>query len=118
MARESILVVDDEPGVRSMLEAILKDEGYGVASVGTAMTPRLDTWLNASAGCSVLAQEPMHNFGMQHSSSLACPGASLLDNPAMCTVSEYGDFTGIHQSKVCAFSTTVSSSETAPLAGL
>ena len=35
MSRESILVVDDEPGVRSMLEAILKDEGYGVAAVGT-----------------------------------------------------------------------------------
>jgi two-component system nitrogen regulation response regulator NtrX len=35
MTRESILVVDDEPGVRSMLEAILKDEGYSVAAVGT-----------------------------------------------------------------------------------
>jgi len=35
MTRESILVVDDEPGVRSMLEAILKDEGYGVTAVGT-----------------------------------------------------------------------------------
>ena len=35
MTRESILVVDDEPGVRSMLEAILKDEGYAVAAVGT-----------------------------------------------------------------------------------
>jgi two-component system, NtrC family, nitrogen regulation response regulator NtrX len=35
MSRESILVVDDEPGVRSMLEAILKDEGYGVAAVGS-----------------------------------------------------------------------------------
>ena len=34
-SRESILVVDDEPGVRSMLEAILKDEGYGVAAAGT-----------------------------------------------------------------------------------
>ena len=35
MKGESILVVDDEPGVRSMLEAILKDEGYRVSSVGT-----------------------------------------------------------------------------------
>jgi len=35
MTRESILVVDDEPGVRSMLEAILKDEGYGVTAVGS-----------------------------------------------------------------------------------
>ncbi len=35
MPQESILVVDDEPGVRSMLEVILKDEGYAVAAVGT-----------------------------------------------------------------------------------
>jgi two-component system nitrogen regulation response regulator NtrX len=35
MTRESILVVDDEPGVRSMLEAILMDEGYRVTTVGT-----------------------------------------------------------------------------------
>jgi len=35
MAHEAILVVDDEPGVRSMLSAILKDEGYGVTAVGS-----------------------------------------------------------------------------------
>jgi two-component system nitrogen regulation response regulator NtrX len=35
MSRESILIVDDEPGVRSMLEAILKDEGYGVDSAAS-----------------------------------------------------------------------------------
>jgi len=32
---ERILIVDDEPGVRSALEAILADEGYVVASVGS-----------------------------------------------------------------------------------
>jgi len=63
----------------------------GLASLGTPDKPSKDTWFNASSGCTVLVQEPGHNFGMQHSSSLACPGASLLDNPAMCTVSEYGD---------------------------
>lgn len=35
MAGERILVVDDEPGVRSMLEVILRDEGYGVTAVAS-----------------------------------------------------------------------------------
>jgi len=35
MAGERILIVDDEPGVRSMLEAILKDDGYAVESVAS-----------------------------------------------------------------------------------
>jgi MYXO-CTERM domain-containing protein len=39
----------------------------------------------------VLVQEPGHNFGMQHSSSIACTGASLADDPNTCTASEYGD---------------------------
>ncbi len=68
MTRESILIVDDEPGVRSMLEAILKDEGYGVAAVGTgedgvaAATDRafdallLDVWLPGIDGIETLAQ--------------------------------------------------------------
>ena len=32
MAEERILVVDDEPGVRSALEGILSDEGFEVVS--------------------------------------------------------------------------------------
>ncbi|HEY8923434.1 MAG TPA: hypothetical protein VIU64_03575, partial [Polyangia bacterium] len=63
----------------------------GLASLGTPDKPSKDTWYNASTNCVVLVQEPGHNFGMQHSSSLTCPGASFLDNPATCTASEYGD---------------------------
>ena len=68
MNRESILVVDDEPGVRSMLEAILKDEGYGVTAVGTgeegvtAASARafdallLDVWLPGIDGIETLSR--------------------------------------------------------------
>ena len=63
----------------------------GLASVGTPDRPSRDTWYNASTSCVVLVQEPGHNFGMQHSSSLACPGASFADDPNTCTASEYGD---------------------------
>ena len=63
----------------------------GLASVGTPDKPSRDTWYNASTSCVVLVQEPGHNFGMQHSSSLACPGAAFADDPNTCTGSEYGD---------------------------
>jgi len=68
MARERILVVDDEPGVRSMLEVILKDEGYAVDAVGTgedalaAATERafdallLDVWLPGADGIETLSR--------------------------------------------------------------
>jgi two-component system nitrogen regulation response regulator NtrX len=68
MARERILVVDDEPGVRSMLEAILRDEGYEVDSVGTgedgarlaAERPfdalLLDVWLPGIDGIETLSR--------------------------------------------------------------
>jgi MYXO-CTERM domain-containing protein len=64
----------------------------GLASVGSPDRPSRDTWYNASTSCVVLVQEPGHNFGMQHSSSLACPGgATLADDVNTCTASEYGD---------------------------
>ena len=63
----------------------------GLASVGTAAKPTRDTWYNAATGCVVLVQEPGHNFGLQHSSSIRCPGASLADDTMMCVASEYGD---------------------------
>jgi MYXO-CTERM domain-containing protein len=63
----------------------------GLASVGTPDSPQRNTWYNASTGCVVLVQEPGHNFGMQHSSSLTCPGAAFADNPNDCDANEYGD---------------------------
>ncbi len=35
MARNSILVVDDEPGIRQTLSAVLADEGYRIETVGS-----------------------------------------------------------------------------------
>jgi MYXO-CTERM domain-containing protein len=63
----------------------------GIATVGTAQGPTRDTWLDATSSCLVLAQEPAHNFGLQHASALACPHAPLLDDPNGCAGSEYGD---------------------------
>jgi hypothetical protein len=63
----------------------------GLASVGRPDQPSRDTWYNGSSSCTVLVQEPGHNFGMQHSSSLRCPGAALADTPGSCTHGEYGD---------------------------
>jgi hypothetical protein len=65
----------------------------GLAEEGTPQMPQNDTWYNASAGCVVLVQEPGHNFGMQHSSSMTCPGSqSFVDTPqGTCTHNEYGD---------------------------
>ena len=64
----------------------------GLGSVGSPQSPAKDTWYNGSTSCVVLVQEPGHNFGMQHSSSLACgTSAAFLDDPNGCTDSEYGD---------------------------
>jgi len=64
--RESILVVDDEPGIRTSLGAILSDEGYVVTAVGTgeaglaALDERgfdlvlLDVWLPQMDGLQIL----------------------------------------------------------------
>ncbi|HEX6274596.1 MAG TPA: hypothetical protein VFZ53_16245, partial [Polyangiaceae bacterium] len=63
----------------------------GLASVGSPDRPARDTWYNASSSCVVLVQEPAHNFGMQHSSSLRCSGGSFANDPSSCTHDEYGD---------------------------
>ena len=58
---------------------------------GDAGQPSRDTWYNGSTSCVVLVQEPGHNFGMQHSSSISCPDGAFADDPNSCTASEYGD---------------------------
>jgi MYXO-CTERM domain-containing protein len=68
----------------------------GLASSGRPEKPSRDTWYNGSSGCVVLVQEPGHNFGMQHSSSMKCTEGGMpvtfSDQPmGPCVHSEYGD---------------------------
>jgi two-component system nitrogen regulation response regulator NtrX len=68
VSQEQILIVDDEPGVRSALEAILGDEGFGVAAVATGEegletldrepfdAVLLDVWLPGIDGLETLKQ--------------------------------------------------------------
>lgn len=65
----------------------------GAAALGSPARPQQDSWYNASSGCSVLVQEPGHNLGLQHSSSMVCPGNQpFVDAPdRTCTHNEYGD---------------------------
>ena len=53
----------------------------GLGQVGTSDKPASDTWYNNTLGCTATVQEPGHNYGMQHSSSITCTGAPFLDNP-------------------------------------
>src|ERR687884_1168593 len=66
--KPSILIVDDEPGVRSSLGGVLRDEGYAVEAVasGEACVERasrggidlivLDVWLPGMDGLATLAR--------------------------------------------------------------
>ena len=68
----------------------------GVASSGSPDRPSRDTWYNGSTTCVVLVQEPGHNFGMMHSSTMRCrtdgQPSTFNDTPqGNCTHSEYGD---------------------------
>ena len=66
--KPTILIVDDEPGVRSALTGVLRDEGYGVEAVptGEACLDRLaggpvdlivlDVWLPGMDGLATLAR--------------------------------------------------------------
>jgi hypothetical protein len=64
----------------------------GAAAEGTPDRPQRDSWYNAASDCVVLVQEPGHNFGMQHSSSMSCNGQTFIDAPdGTCKHNEYGD---------------------------
>jgi MYXO-CTERM domain-containing protein len=69
----------------------------GVAQLGTAAGPTRHSFYNASSECVVLVQEPGHNFGMVHSSSLRCvragAAASMIAGAeeGQCTHNEYGN---------------------------
>jgi MYXO-CTERM domain-containing protein len=63
----------------------------GLGQVGTSDKPASDTWYADSVSCVVAVQEPGHNYGMQHSSSITCSGGVFADDPSSCTHSEYGD---------------------------
>jgi hypothetical protein len=65
----------------------------GLAEGGQPERPTNDTWYNGSANCVVLVQEPGHNFGMMHSSSMTCSDMKpFADDPdTTCTHNEYGD---------------------------
>jgi hypothetical protein len=68
----------------------------GLGDQGTALRPARDSWYNAWSACGVLIQEPGHNFGMDHSSSLRCmkdgkPVPLVLPGEGQCTDSEYGN---------------------------
>jgi MYXO-CTERM domain-containing protein len=64
----------------------------GLAEGGQPDRPTNDTWYNGSANCVVLIQEPGHNFGMMHSSSMNCGMTPFADDPEMtCEHNEYGD---------------------------
>jgi hypothetical protein len=64
----------------------------GLAESGLPSRPTNDSWYNGSAGCVVLVQEPGHNFGMMHSSSMTCGTTPFADDAdGKCTHNEYGD---------------------------
>lgn len=63
----------------------------GIGGEGTASRPARTSWFNGSSGCTVLAQEFGHNFGLMHSGSLTCDGASFADDPLTCMGSEFGN---------------------------
>ena len=70
----------------------------GVADLGRADRPTRNSWYNGFHSCTVLVQEPGHNFGMVHSSAMRCtlggaavPIAWPTQTGADCKHIEYGN---------------------------
>ena len=59
----------------------------GLGSIGGNPS---SAWINGVGSLSTINHELGHNFGLSHSHSMSCGGASLGPN---CTTSDYGDFT-------------------------
>src|SRR5262249_11826311 len=64
----------------------------GLAEGGSVSRPAKNVWFNGGGlSCVASAQEPGHNYGMDHSSSITCPGAPFADNLSGCPHSEQGE---------------------------
>jgi MYXO-CTERM domain-containing protein len=67
----------------------------GIALLGSADRPGRHTFYNNIAACVVLVQEPGHNFGMVHSSTMNCtrggaPVSMVVPGDGTCQHDEYG----------------------------
>ena len=67
----------------------------GVAELGSAARPTRHSFYQASSACTVLVQEPGHNFGMVHSSAIRCEQdgkrvSMIASGQGACEHLEYG----------------------------
>ena len=62
----------------------------GLASVGSPDDPARDSWYNGSAGCTVLAQELAHNYGLMHTRTYINCSSGIFPGPSGCQENEYG----------------------------
>ncbi len=63
----------------------------GLGEIGNPTKPARNTWYNGTIGCVATVQEPGHNYGMVHSSSMSCGATTFADDLSKCVHTEYGD---------------------------
>jgi hypothetical protein len=63
----------------------------GLGEIGNPTKPARNTWYNGTISCVATVQEPGHNYGMVHSSSMSCGTTTFADDLSKCTHNEYGD---------------------------